>query len=150
MIVVWTAVKRATTRGAGWRTSGRDDEQWEAVHDFIQWLFPLPEASGFNFYAPMLTDEDIATFRGEERLRGNVRRSFRRFLAFVGLVLTEDGQVVEGPNFASRAPDFWGRPNHNWLRTTRVLRSLRLLGLEWEARAFYAKLEALTTAGTSP
>jgi hypothetical protein len=73
------------------------DEQWEDVHDFIQWLFPLPEASGFNFYAPMLTDEDIATFRGDERLRVNVRRSFGRFLAFVGLVLNENGQVVAGP-----------------------------------------------------
>jgi len=31
---------------------------------------------------------------------------------------------------AARAPDVWSIPNHNWLRVTRILRSLRLLGLE--------------------
>jgi hypothetical protein len=25
-----------------------DDEQLETTHDFIQWLFPLPEPSRFN------------------------------------------------------------------------------------------------------
>ena len=34
----------------------------------------------------------------------------------------------------------WCRQNHNWLRITRVLRSLHLLGLPDEARAFFALL----------
>jgi hypothetical protein len=30
------------------------DDQLESVHDYIQWLFPLPERSGFNVSAPVL------------------------------------------------------------------------------------------------
>jgi len=33
-----------------------DDEKLEDVHDFIQWLFPLPERSGANPLAPILDD----------------------------------------------------------------------------------------------
>jgi len=33
------------------------DDQLESVHDYIQWLFPLPEPSGFNVAAPVLTRE---------------------------------------------------------------------------------------------
>src|SRR5260370_19373303 len=39
------------------------DDDLEAVHDFIQWLFPLPEPSRYNPDAPLLTDENIAPFR---------------------------------------------------------------------------------------
>ena len=31
-----------------------DDERLEIVHDYIQWLFPLPERSAFNPKAPLL------------------------------------------------------------------------------------------------
>jgi hypothetical protein len=60
---------------------------------------------------------------------------------FLGLTLTGAGQVVEGPNFTSRAADVWAAPNHNWLRVTRILRSLTLLGLENEARALFKWLD---------
>ena len=36
-----------------------DDEHLEGVHDYIQWLFPLPESSAFNTFAPILTFSDI-------------------------------------------------------------------------------------------
>src|SRR5208283_1467128 len=38
------------------------DGQLEAVHDYIQWVFPLPERSGFNVAAPVLTRESIREF----------------------------------------------------------------------------------------
>ncbi len=50
--------------------------------------------------------------------------------------------MVDGQNLASRAADIWESPNHNWLRISRILRSLILLGLDREARAFYDWLEA--------
>jgi hypothetical protein len=136
-------------RGTGPDAEGRrlddiltwDDERLEAVHDFIQWLFPLPEPSRFNPGAPLLAPEDVAAFRQDPALRANLRRSFERILSFLGLAETDDGAVVEGPNFARRAPDVWGYPNHNWLRITRILRSLHLLGLEAEARALYRRLQ---------
>ena len=100
---------------------------FRAVHDFIQWLFPLPEPSRFNLNAPLLTAEDIVTFRSDPQLQGGLARSFERFLAFLGLVVREDGQVAEGPHFSARLDDAWAYPNHNWLRISRVLRSLSLL-----------------------
>jgi Opioid growth factor receptor (OGFr) conserved region len=122
---------------------GWDDDRLEEVHDFIQWLFPLPEPSRFNPDAPLLTPEDVAAFAADPLLRDNLRRSFGRFLAFVGLTRTAAGGVVEGPDFAARVPDVWAFPNHNWLRITRVLRSLRLLGLAADSEALYERLDAL-------
>jgi hypothetical protein len=118
-----------------------DDDALESVHDFIQWLFPLPEASQFNPDAPLLTAEDIAAFRTNEQLRANLRRSFDRILSFLGLAWDADSDIVPGPNFESRAADVWIAPNHNWLRITRILGSLRLLGLKPEAKALFARLE---------
>jgi hypothetical protein len=136
-------------RGGGTDTEGRflkdilgwDDGVFEEVHDFVQWLFPLPEPSRFNPDAPLLTADDIAAFRGDPSLRAALERSFVRFLSFLGLSLASDGTVAEGPNFATRVGDAWACPNHNWLRVSRVLRSLRLLGLEGRAGAFYAWLD---------
>jgi hypothetical protein len=118
------------------------DERLEEVHDFIQWLFPLPEPSCYNPNAPLLTPEDIAAFKTEPVLRENFQRSFERILAFFGLILFE-GVVIEGPNFDARVSDVWESPNHNWLRITRVLRSSWLLGKQKEALAFFERLEAL-------
>jgi hypothetical protein len=138
-------------RGEAADTEGRwlqdiwdwSDGRLEAVHDFIQWLFPLPEPSRFNPDAPLLQPEDIAAFRSDECLRANLRQSFERILTFLGLALVAEGQVQEGANFSARAPDVWHSPNHNWLRITRILRSLRLLGLEEESQALYGQLEVL-------
>lgn len=136
-------------RGAGLDSEGRrladiwawDDDEWEAVHDFIQWLFPLPEPSRFNPDAPLLTEDLIGVFHHQERLRLHLQKSFERFVIFLGLARTPEGSIVEGPNFAERVPDVWACPNHNWLRISRVLRSLSLLGLGCEARTLYRKLQ---------
>jgi len=116
------------------------DDELEEVHDCIQWLFPLPEPSQYNPDAPLLTHVEISAFRSEPVLQANLRRSFERILRFLGLSLAE-GKVVEGPNFEGRQAEVWAFPNHNWLRITRVLRSLRLLRLEPEPMVLYDWLE---------
>jgi hypothetical protein len=118
-----------------------DDDRLEDVHDFIQWLFPLPEPSQFNPDAPLLTRDDIAAFKDDAILQGNLRKSFQRILSFLGLSETKAGEIVDGVNFASRAPEVWSAPNHNWLRISRILRCLTLLGLQDEAQALYGWLE---------
>jgi Opioid growth factor receptor (OGFr) conserved region len=142
-------------RGATPDTEGRtladlwafSDHDMEAVHDFIQWMFPLREPSRYNPHAPLVTDPDVAEFLADPALRDSLGHSFGRFLAFLGLAI-EGGRVVEGADFA-RKSEVWRDPNHNWLRITRVLASLRMLGLEDEARAFFAFLESLRDGGTS-
>ncbi len=135
-------------RGEGLDSEGRTldeiltwcDDDLETVHDYIQWLFPLTTPSSFNPDAPLLTASDIAAFQGDPELRERLRWAFHRFLAFLGLAW-QDGRVVDAPNFASRAVAVWAYFNHNWLRVTRVLASLHLLGLAEESRAFFAWLE---------
>jgi hypothetical protein len=111
------------------------DEDWEHQHDFIQFLFPTDEPSMFNADAPVLDAATIARFRADPLLRHRLRRAFDRWLAFCGIIRTDDGLAFDNPN-----PRVWDRQNHNWLRITRVLRSLNLLGLPDKAQAFFALL----------
>jgi hypothetical protein len=145
-------------RGAGRDREGRllkemwdwSDNELEGRHDYIQWMFPLKEASRFNPDAPLLTEEDIAAFWEDKQIQAHLQRSFERILAFLGLFLAEDGKVGEGPNFARRVPDVWSFPNHNWLRITRIISSLRILGREAQAQALFDCLATFYRGGRFP
>ena len=116
----------------------------ERHHDYIQWLFPLPEPSGVNASAPLLTEEDIAAFQREESLRHALQRSFHLMLQFYGLDLEAHGDDVEirqAAGFNNRRRVWLTPGNHNFLRISRILRSLSLLGLKTFAAAFLKCLE---------
>jgi hypothetical protein len=115
------------------------DRQLEAVHDYIQWLFPLPEPSGFNVAAPVLNRESIQDFRKRPDLQDKLRVSFLRLMNFFGLEARSGEQitVTRAPNFAAKATVWLSPGNHNHLRITRILRSLSVLGLEAEAQVFF-------------
>lgn len=121
------------------------DDELEAVHDFIQWLFPLAERSGFNPSAPVLDGGTIQAFREQPELRANLRVSLERMLRFYGFELVEGEtlRVTPAPNFAERADNWLSYSNHNHLRITRILKSLCLLGLKEEADAFFRTLDGL-------
>jgi hypothetical protein len=115
------------------------DDQLEAVHDYIQWLFPLPEPSGFNLAAPVLDRESIQEFRTRPELQQKLRRSFLRLMNFYGFEARSGEQitVTRAPNSAAKATVWLSPGNHNHLRITRILRCLSVLGPEAEARAFF-------------
>jgi hypothetical protein len=119
------------------------DDDLEDIHDFIQWLFPLPERSGANPTAPTLDAEVIAEFRSTPVMRERLRQSFDRMILFYGLAWDRQSPapaIVRAPDFQDRA-DVWLRPlNHNHLRITRILRSTLLLGLETESKALFDAL----------
>ena len=116
---------------------GQDDRWLEGCHDFIQWLFPLPEPSAYNACAPVLLASDIEAFRARPELRGRLLRAFGRMLAFYGF-----GQGLE--RGARPGGDRWITPgNHNFLRISRMLRSLHLLGCDAQAASFLLALESL-------
>jgi hypothetical protein len=123
-----------------------DDARLEAVHDYIQWLFPLPEPSAFNPFAPILDEAAIAAFHDNAHLRQRLLRSFERLLAFYGLALTPvlgGVRVARAASFADRSRIWLRAGNHNHLRLTRILSSLRLLGLEDHAAALVDCLEEI-------
>jgi hypothetical protein len=95
------------------------DDELMHTHDVVQWLFPLTEPSSFNPTAPVLTELE----------------SFRRFMRVFGLDYIDDclQQVAHR--------DIWMHLNHNWLRFTRILKSLTNLGLNDEAMEFFKFLQ---------
>ncbi|KAI5797706.1 opioid growth factor receptor conserved region-domain-containing protein, partial [Geopyxis carbonaria] len=120
------------------------DAALEAHHDYIQLLFPLPESSMFAYNAPILTPSITAAFRSTLALRLRLRESFARMLTFYGFRATEDaGMLAVVPLRPGATPvrSWWSRSGHNHLRITRIIRSLRILGCEGEAEAFWAALE---------
>ena len=105
------------------------DEQLEGCHDQIQWMFPVPEPSKFNWKAPLLTPEIIEQFT--PAMKEVLRVSLFRMLRFYGL--------LENP---IREDLHWLHPmDHNMLRLTRILRCLNLLGLHAD---MYALFDTLT------
>lgn len=118
------------------------DDRLEDVHDFIQWLFPLPERSGANPAAPILDPATIQAFHATPEMRDRLRQSFLRMLRFYGLAWTNNA-VGRAPNFTARAQNWLWPMNHNHLRLTRILRSLRVLGLEAESAALFRALDSI-------
>jgi Opioid growth factor receptor (OGFr) conserved region len=129
-----------------------DFHELEFHHDYIQWLFPLPEPSGANASAPLLSSEDIASFKSDAALRKALMQSFELMLQFYGLELTNgDAQfgVVRDVTFVQRSNVWLTGGNHNFLRISRILRSLSLLGCDEYALAFLKCLEGIYTEEAS-
>ena len=123
-----------------------DFYELELNHDYIQWLFPLPEPSGANPSAPLLSKDDGARFQADVLLRTPLLQSFDLMLSFFGLELAVDAESA--PMSVRKAGDFHERHqvwlhagNHNFLRISRILRSLTLLGCSSYACAFLECLE---------
>lgn len=119
----------------------------ERTHDYIQWLFPLPEASRFHPHAPILTTTDIARFKNSFGLKTRLTVSLEVILDFYGLsckyISSDHFKISLAPNFPLRKQCWlhWG--NHNHLRITRILRSLSVLGLENYSQSLLQCLEQI-------
>ena len=88
----------------------KDDDWLESTHDYIQWLFPLDVKSFSNRNAPVVLIDDILRISESDTAQQNLQASVKRMKEF----------WVNN--------DFWiKRYDHNHLRFTRVIKSLRLL-----------------------
>ena len=111
------------------------DNSIEASHDKIQWIFPLHEISFHSTNSPVLTPDDIEELQSSETSRDNVKRALIRFTKFLGIL---------APANEKRQKSWCHTGNHNLLRITRAIRSLRLFGLEKQAQKFH---EVVTNIG---
>ncbi len=110
-----------------------DDDRLEYVHDYIQWLFPLPSPSAAQLHSPVLTAAEIAAIRTDPRAVDTLRKATERMLRFY------------------RETRWWlASHDHNHLRITRILRSLYLLLGPEEARSFHHAILGLHKAAGSP
>jgi Opioid growth factor receptor (OGFr) conserved region len=112
---------------------GFSDEKLENVHDYIQWLFPLPTRSGAQPDAPVLTEAEIRAIQADPRAIATLEEATERMLRFY------------------RETSGWLSPqDHNHLRITRIIKSLRLLVGPDAARRFHEAIMALHDAAGAP
>lgn len=121
------------------------DDKLEHCHDYIQWLFPLDEASRFNPDAPVLTPRQCRELGQDRLVMVSLRSAFERMLAFYGL--QDDGvQMTQRADWSSRGPLWAAQATHNDLRLSRILRCLRLFGAQDEARRLFSALQRIVAA----
>ncbi len=105
----------------------RANDVWlEQTHNYIQWLFPNREPSAFNPEAPLLDDETVEIFISKNHLRDQVGISLEMMMDFYQL-------DTEHPWWVTKK-------NHNFLRITRILNTLREFKLIGGATYFFDKL----------
>ena len=110
-----------------------DDAALELTHDFIQWLFPLPERSAAVPDAPVLDADGARAIQDSVMAQCALAAATDRMEAFY------------------RRTDQWLRPHdHNHLRITRIIRSLRLLRGDDEANAFRDAVLGMVEAARAP
>jgi hypothetical protein len=127
-------------------------DELERNHDFIQWLFPLFERSSANPAAPVLDEHSAGVLRRDHAIRRRMRRSVEVMLDFYGFTLETDGErllVRRAATFEERAAVWLTPGNHNFLRLTRILRSLSTLDEAPLARAILQCLEEIAAGNAA-
>ena len=113
MTSIYGFLEGTDRNNSGWLLSDIwkfNDTQIENTHTFIQWVFPTNEESRATPGSPVLDEEEIIVIRDSERARQNLVKSADWYFNFL------------------KRNSFWRKPHdHNHLRITRVLKSLRLL-----------------------
>lgn len=105
-----------------------NDDEWEHYHNFIQWVFPSDEPSMIIHYAPVLNHAKLMKiFTNDAQVIERYRSLFIKFIHHLGLI-EKNGSIVPDPNKSHKTYQRVFKPNHNWQRITRALRSTRLLG----------------------
>ncbi|KQT11899.1 Opioid growth factor receptor (OGFr) conserved region [Methylobacterium sp. Leaf399] len=98
-----------------------DDAHIEGVHDFIQWCFPLPEASRAVPGAPVLTAAEAEAIRADPAARAGLLAALDRMTRFYA------------------GTDGWLRAcDHNHLRISRIIAATHDLVGQEAAAAFHA------------
>ncbi|XP_019737813.1 opioid growth factor receptor-like protein 1 isoform X1 [Hippocampus comes] len=115
-----------------------DYDKLEHNHTYIQWLFPLRE-QGLNFYAHELTQDEIKEFQSTREAKRRFLAAYSLMLDFYGIkLLDKSGNVARSSKWQERFHHL-NESQHNYLRITRILKSLGELGYE----AFKAPLVRL-------
>lgn len=110
-----------------------DNDALERTHDYIQWLFPLDEPSVAAPDAPVLTAEEVEGIRTSATAQMVLAAATDRMTVFYGQTR------------------YWLAPaDHNHLRITRIIRSLRLLRGDDYADAFRDDVLACVKALRAP
>ena len=95
------------------------DFEIENTHNFVQWIFPLNEKSQAVPNSPILTENEILQISNSTIAKKNIEKSSKWYL-----------------NFLDKNRYWISHSDHNHLRITRAIKSLRLIHSEEEAEKF--------------
>lgn len=111
-------------------------KELEEKHDYIQWIFPLAEKSRCQPHTPVLDGISVLTIRNNKYLfQSKQCDAFKRMANFYGFDFSKVNKEDRGLS------KHWVSPhNHNYLRITRILKSLVLFGNQSVASYFYGLL----------
>lgn len=112
---------------------GFSNRQLEDIHDYIQWLFPLLTFSAAQPGAPVLTSSEIVAISSDARALSTLHQARDRMIVFY-----------------SETDDWLTGYDHNHLRITRIIQSLRLLVSPEAARDFHGIILAQHHAAGAP
>lgn len=110
------------------------DTELEVWHDWIQWAFPLPEGSRAVQNSPVAPASEFYDMRRNPVVLTNARALSDLYYKFL-------------ENTKSK----WATaPDHNWLRISRVIRSLVFRGLQGESdRVYHLAIESTANLPTA-
>lgn len=142
-----------------------DHKKLEEDHIYIQLLFPTDKEPGFVFtldmlnsgkskpdiVPPILWEKDVKYLQKSKdeiasSFRANMLKSLDLMLDFYGLQYSfkNDKIIIErSPTFEERQSVWLSKDNHNFMRITRILKSLRLCGLDKYSVALFNALSEL-------
>lgn len=131
----------------------KDNAYLETAHDYIQWLFPIPEP-GMNPNASPLQPHELAVITANpHEYQVLVLEHYRVYLRFIGfrLVSLATGELARNTNDCFDRLRNLNNKGHNYLRITRVLKCLSLFGLgHLQAPLVWALVKEALVAGTVP
>ena len=107
-----------------------NDEWRESCHGHIQWAFPMEVPSMVLMQeTPVLTSDVIDLFNNSGDLQWKLYESYNIMINFCGIKYDESKYAK------------WITPrNHNFLRLTRMIRSMRILGMQGWATILHDNL----------
>jgi hypothetical protein len=114
-----------------------DNKRLEDRHNYIQYLFPLPVKSKYNPDTPVIDQIFINEAIINMKIRKNIIKSFLRMLNFYGYSYSvKPFDIIDKGEYKQ----WLSRGNHNYLRITRILKFLMLVGMELLAYKFVEQL----------
>lgn len=125
---------KANQSGLDWfQVISMNNEELEYSHDWVQWIFPLPEPSLAVPSSPVLVAADIHAISKNIELKSAY---------WVGISRVCDFYI---------STDYWLKyTNHNHKRITRIIRSMKLILGRDEAVLFYDMVMKLNADADNP
>ncbi|XP_055900227.1 uncharacterized protein LOC129921605 isoform X3 [Biomphalaria glabrata] len=130
----------------------KDYNRLEQHHGYIQWIFPIREES-MNSLAQPLQLHEAEAIQKNPVAKARVLKSYKMMLGFYGMKLVDEerGTIQRAKNYRECFENLTYH-THNYLRITRILKSLGELGYEHLKKPFleFVLHEALVEKTLAP